>query len=106
MHKEKKITIEVALNKMEVYCSQAEHCSFDVYEKLKSYDLNNEQVEEIVKTLREETSTTTDIVAILQTTNSNITIGDVLKYTKPYAKKVWKKIALKTHYSKLTKKNI
>lgn len=54
MYKEKKITIEAALIKMEMYCSQAEHCSFDIHEKLKKYDLNEKQANEIVKKLCEE----------------------------------------------------
>lgn len=50
----KTITEKEALNKMAAYCSKGEHCTYDISEKLKKYDLSDDSIQTIIKKLQKE----------------------------------------------------
>lgn len=51
MYMEKSMTPEAALVKMEILCSRSEHCTSDIIERLKNYDFNEKQINDIVQHL-------------------------------------------------------
>lgn len=48
------ITEQEALNRMAAYCSTAEHCRAEVYDKLKKWGLPNDVMERVIKQLETE----------------------------------------------------
>lgn len=54
MQKEQSLTLDLATAKIEAYCSKAEHCTSEVVTKLKSWNINERQIAEIVARLCKE----------------------------------------------------
>lgn len=54
MQKEQSLTLDLATAKIETYCSKAEHCTSEVVTKLKSWNINERQIAEIVARLCKE----------------------------------------------------
>lgn len=54
MQKEQSLTLDLATAKIEAYCSKAEHCTSEVVTKLKSWNINERQIAEIVAHLCKE----------------------------------------------------
>lgn len=54
MQKEQSLTLDLATAKIEAYCSKAEHCTSEVVKKLKSWNINERQIAEIVARLCKE----------------------------------------------------
>lgn len=54
MQKEQSLTLDLATTKIEAYCSKAEHCTSEVVTKLKSWNINERQIAEIVARLCKE----------------------------------------------------
>lgn len=54
MQKGQSLTLDLATAKIEAYCSKAEHCTSEVVTKLKSWNINERQIAEIVARLCKE----------------------------------------------------
>lgn len=49
-----KLTEPIALNRIAAYCSKAERCEWDVRRKLQAWELSDDEVNRIVKRLKDE----------------------------------------------------